>query len=75
MSPPAVPAVEPARPLREDAARNRERLVQAVYAAEPDDVTAMLLGVFLSTAADDGPERVARLLDLVVDALRPPARR
>ena len=42
---------------------------------EPDDVTAMLLGVFLSTAADDGPERVGRLLDLVVDALRPPSRR
>ena len=39
---------------------------------EPDDVTAMLLGVFLSTAADDAPERVGRLLDLVVDALRPP---
>ncbi|MFG3129763.1 TetR/AcrR family transcriptional regulator [Streptomyces tendae] len=40
---------------------------------EPDDVTAMLLGVFLSTAADDEPERTGRLLDLVVDALRPPA--
>ncbi|MGC0387387.1 TetR/AcrR family transcriptional regulator [Streptomyces sp. SAI-129] len=39
---------------------------------EPDDVTAMLLGVFLSTAADDEPERTGRLLDLVVDALRPP---
>ncbi|MFB6750012.1 TetR/AcrR family transcriptional regulator [Streptomyces sp. NPDC056353] len=38
----------------------------------PDDVTAMLLGVFLSTAADDEPERTHRLLDLVVDALRPP---
>jgi AcrR family transcriptional regulator len=38
---------------------------------EPDDVTAMLLGVFLSTAADDEPERTDRLLDLVVDALRP----
>ncbi|CAB56660.1 TetR family transcriptional regulator [Streptomyces sp. SID7813] len=38
----------------------------------PDDVTAMLLGVFLSTAADDEPERTERLLDLVVDALRPP---
>ncbi|WP_399894840.1 TetR/AcrR family transcriptional regulator [Streptomyces sp. BBFR51] len=37
----------------------------------PDDVTAMLLGVFLSTAADDEPERTDRLLDLVVDALRP----
>jgi AcrR family transcriptional regulator len=39
---------------------------------EADDVTAMLLGVFLSTAADDEPERTGRLLDLVVDALRPP---
>ncbi|MGW5086898.1 TetR/AcrR family transcriptional regulator [Streptomyces coelicoflavus] len=38
----------------------------------PDDVTAMLLGVFLSTAADDEPERTHRLLDLVVDALRAP---
>ncbi|GAA2598095.1 MULTISPECIES: TetR/AcrR family transcriptional regulator [Streptomyces] len=37
----------------------------------PDDVTAMLLGVFLSTAADDEPERTDRLLALVVDALRP----
>ncbi|WP_254395508.1 TetR/AcrR family transcriptional regulator [Streptomyces sp. AC512_CC834] len=37
----------------------------------PDDVTAMLLGVFLSTADDDDPERTDRLLDLVVDALRP----
>lgn len=42
---------------------------------EPDDVSAMLLGVFLSTAADDGPERAGRLLDLVVDALRPPTQR
>ncbi|CAM5428728.1 hypothetical protein SVIOM342S_04908 [Streptomyces violaceorubidus] len=40
---------------------------------EADDVTAMLLGVFLSTAADDEPERTGRLLDLVVDALRPHA--
>jgi AcrR family transcriptional regulator len=39
---------------------------------EADDATAMLLGVFLSTAADDEPERTGRLLDLVVDALRPP---
>ncbi|MFH8443133.1 TetR/AcrR family transcriptional regulator [Streptomyces sp. NPDC018026] len=37
----------------------------------PDDVTAMLIGVFLSTV-DDEPERTERLLDLVVDALRPP---
>ncbi|MFJ1646394.1 TetR/AcrR family transcriptional regulator [Streptomyces sp. NPDC088258] len=40
---------------------------------EPDDVTAMLLGVFLSTAADDTPQRAGRLCDLLVDALRPPA--
>ena len=35
-----------------------------------DDVTAMLLGVFLSTAANGSPEQVGRLLDLVVDSLR-----
>ncbi|MFC9648789.1 TetR/AcrR family transcriptional regulator [Streptomyces sp. NPDC059892] len=39
---------------------------------DPEDVTTMLLGVFLSTAAGDTPERTGRLLDLVVDALRPP---
>jgi AcrR family transcriptional regulator len=39
---------------------------------EADDVTAMLLGVFLSTAASGGtPEQRNRLLDLLVDALRP----
>lgn len=38
---------------------------------EPDDVTAMLLGVFLSTATDTNPDRADRLLDLVVDGLRP----
>lgn len=38
---------------------------------EPDDVTAMLLGVFLSTAADESREQADRLLDLIVDALRP----
>lgn len=37
----------------------------------PDDVAALLLGVFLATAASDTPEQVSRLLDLVVDALRP----
>ncbi|MFJ8752747.1 TetR/AcrR family transcriptional regulator [Streptomyces sp. NPDC102441] len=41
----------------------------------PDDVTMMLLGVFLSTAATDSPEKTAPLLDLVVDALRPSASR
>jgi AcrR family transcriptional regulator len=38
---------------------------------DPEDVTAMILGVFLSTAASDTPEQTGRLLDLVVDALRP----
>ncbi|WP_313884393.1 hypothetical protein [Streptomyces tropicalis] len=32
----------------------------------------MLLGVFLSTQAVDAPQKVDRLLDLMVDALRPP---
>jgi hypothetical protein len=36
-----------------------------------DDVTAMLLGVSLSLGGDATPERTGRLLDLVVDALRP----
>lgn len=39
----------------------------------PDDVTAMLLGVFLSTSGSSTPQQTARLLDLVVDALRPHA--
>ncbi len=38
---------------------------------DPDDVTTMLLGVFLSTTAGSTPERTGRLLDLVLDALRP----
>ncbi|AEW98499.1 TetR/AcrR family transcriptional regulator [Streptantibioticus cattleyicolor] len=38
---------------------------------EPDDVTAMLVGVLLSTAEADPPERTGRLLDLVMAALRP----
>jgi AcrR family transcriptional regulator len=37
----------------------------------PDDVATLLLGVFLSTAASDTSEDASRLLDLVVDALRP----
>ena len=37
----------------------------------PGDVTAMLLGVFLTTAAGSTPEQTGRLLDLLVDALRP----
>ncbi|NED84971.1 TetR/AcrR family transcriptional regulator [Streptomyces sp. SID11233] len=40
---------------------------------EPDEVTMMLLGVFLSTTASNSPELTGRLLDLVVDALRPVA--
>jgi AcrR family transcriptional regulator len=41
----------------------------------PEDVTGMLLGVFLFTATGDAPEQIGRLLDLVVDAVRPPASR
>jgi len=37
----------------------------------PEDVTAILLGVFLSTAINNTSEQTGRLLDLVVDALRP----
>lgn len=63
----------------------RERLTGAIAAflaagaragtlredVDPDDVVTLLLGVFLSTAAGDRPERTRHLLDLVVDALRP----
>jgi AcrR family transcriptional regulator len=38
-----------------------------------DDVTAMLLGVFLSSAGSDGAEQADRLLDLLVDAVLPKA--
>ncbi len=38
---------------------------------DPDDVTAILLGACLSTAANSTPEQTRRLLDLIVDALRP----
>jgi AcrR family transcriptional regulator len=37
----------------------------------PDDVTTLLLGTFLATAASPEAGSSARLLDLVVDALRP----
>jgi AcrR family transcriptional regulator len=37
---------------------------------QADDVTAMLLGIFLSTAPNDTPEQTGRLLDLLVDAVR-----
>jgi AcrR family transcriptional regulator len=40
---------------------------------EPDDVTALLLGVFLSTAPNSSSEQTGRLFDLMVDALRPRA--
>jgi len=39
--------------------------------ADPEDVTTMLLGVFLATSAGHSPERIGRLLDLVAAALRP----
>ena len=38
---------------------------------EADDVTAILLGVFLSTASNSTSEQTGRLLDLVVAGLRP----
>lgn len=38
---------------------------------DPEDVTAMLLGVFFSTAAGNTSQQTSRLLDLVLDALRP----
>ncbi|MHA6757181.1 TetR/AcrR family transcriptional regulator [Streptacidiphilus sp. PAMC 29251] len=37
----------------------------------PQDVVAMIFGVFLSTAANTTTEQTGRLLDLVVDALHP----
>ncbi|WP_326948386.1 MULTISPECIES: TetR/AcrR family transcriptional regulator [unclassified Amycolatopsis] len=39
--------------------------------ADPEDFTLIVLGIFLSTVEDRDPERIGRLLDLVVDALRP----
>lgn len=42
---------------------------------DPEDVTAMLLGVFLSTATSSTSAQTGRLLDLVVDALRPQSHR
>ncbi|MGW3961769.1 TetR/AcrR family transcriptional regulator [Amycolatopsis sp. NPDC005003] len=38
--------------------------------ADPEDVTLMLLGVFLSTADERDPERIGRMLDLLVGSLR-----
>ncbi len=37
----------------------------------PEDVTALLLGVFLATATNAAVGQTERLLDLVLDALRP----
>jgi AcrR family transcriptional regulator len=66
--------------------RTRERVnaaIESILAAgarsgcfrdevQADDVTTMLLGIFLSTEASGGtPEQRIRLLDLLVDALRP----
>ncbi|GGF16520.1 TetR/AcrR family transcriptional regulator [Subtercola lobariae] len=33
------------------------------------DITALTQGAFIATSRDDGPERIARLLNLIVDAL------
>ena len=41
---------------------------------DPDDITTLLLGVFLSTAPNSSKDQVERLLDLVLAALRPTAR-
>ncbi|WP_328720034.1 TetR/AcrR family transcriptional regulator [Streptomyces sp. NBC_00247] len=38
---------------------------------DPDDVTSMVFGVFHAVAIGDTPDRTGRVLDLVVDALRP----
>jgi AcrR family transcriptional regulator len=38
----------------------------------PEDVTTMILGVFLATMASNTPEQTGRLFDLVIDALIEP---
>ena len=38
---------------------------------DPDDVTTMMLGVFFSAAAATTPRQTSRLLDLILDPLRP----
>jgi AcrR family transcriptional regulator len=38
---------------------------------EADDVVSMLLGVFVSSGGAAGPAQTGRLLDLLIDALRP----
>lgn len=40
---------------------------------DPDDVTVMVLGVFLSLAPHSAPGQLSRLLDLIIDGLRPRA--
>jgi hypothetical protein len=42
--------------------------------ADPEDVTLLLLGVFLSTSSDHDPGRPGRMLGLIIDALRPHGR-
>jgi AcrR family transcriptional regulator len=37
---------------------------------DPDDLTALVLGVFLSTATNSTPDQAGRMLDLIVDSLR-----
>jgi AcrR family transcriptional regulator len=40
---------------------------------DPSDVTMLLIGTLLAAGSDDAPGRTGRLLDLVLDALRPTA--
>ena len=40
---------------------------------DPEDVATLLLGIFHGTQAAGDPERIGRLLDLIVDSLRPKA--
>jgi AcrR family transcriptional regulator len=63
----------------------RERITSAIAAilargaedgslrpdVEPEDVTVMLLGIFLAGTTGDIPARTERLIDLVMDALTP----
>lgn len=65
--------------------QTRERITAAIAAilaagattgslradVDPADITAMILGVFLFTAAGNASDQTERLLDLVVDAVRP----
>ena len=66
---------------------NRERITAAVATilargaqagslrsdVAPEDIAMMLLGIFFTTTASKNPEQTGRLLDLVMDALRPKA--